>query len=133
VRAVGSRPVPRSGRPVARPLAPSPLCAPPPSLIFFSRTTTSLSLSSISLALGGIPVNGCHRSSSPEVSSSLFLSPLPPSSRAAPARPPAHPHAAPRLYPRLLRRPGAALSAAPDVPDAAPYAQSRSRACSPSA
>jgi hypothetical protein len=41
-----------------------------------------LHLSSISLALGGIPMNGCCRSSSPEVSSlSLPLSsPLPPSS-----------------------------------------------------
>jgi hypothetical protein len=64
-----------------------------------------LHLSSISLALGGIPMNGCCRSSSPEVSSlslplsSPLLSLLPPSTvwplvgppRCPPARPPGPP------------------------------------------
>jgi hypothetical protein len=54
--------------------------APTLSLIFFSRAATSLSLSSTSLpsplALGGILVSGCRRSSSPEVSSPPFPSPL---------------------------------------------------------
>ena len=76
-------------------LAPSPH-APPLSHFLFPRSKFTLPLfhlSSISLALGGIPVSGCHRSSSLEVSSpSLFLS--------SPSSPsPAHPCSVPRARP----------------------------------
>jgi hypothetical protein len=87
-----------------------------------------LHLSSISLALGGIPMNGCCRSSSPEVSSlslplsSPLLSLLPPSTvwplvgppRCPPARPPAPP-------------PQRGLLPAPSRPPACPGASTPAR------
>jgi hypothetical protein len=77
-RSGGSKGAPASNS--GRSEGPPPPCAPLSlSLIFFSPAATSLSLSPTSLppplALGGIPVSGCRRSSSPEVSSP-FPSPL---------------------------------------------------------
>jgi hypothetical protein len=78
VRAVGCRPGPRPG--------PGTLLMPfSLSHFSFPRSNIPLPLFHLSpppLALGGIPVSGCRRSSSPELSSpSLPLSsPLPPSS-----------------------------------------------------
>jgi hypothetical protein len=90
-RAVGCRPDPRPRR---APGAVLPPCAPHPSLsLSFSFPMQQLPSPSLPppLALGGIPVSGCHRSSSHEVSSpSLPLSSpssLPPPTRPCPVPP----------------------------------------------
>jgi hypothetical protein len=90
------------------PLAPlTPMRAPTPLPLIFPFPCSNFPLpffhlSPPSLALGGIPVSGCHRSSSPEVSfPSPFFSPSSPSLtlRAVPPTRPALPGAA------LARRP----------------------------
>jgi hypothetical protein len=108
VRAVGCQPGPQPGpvRGVAPPrptqprraagALPPPMHVPPSLSFLFSRATTSLSLSSTSPCLGGIPVSSCCRSSSPKVSSpSLRLS----SPSSVPPPQPCSPAAAPRRGP----------------------------------
>jgi hypothetical protein len=90
-RVVGRRPDPRPRR------APGAILPPPPLSLSFSFPTQQLPSPSLPppLALGGIPVSGCHRSSSHEVSSpSLPLSSpssFPPPTRPCPAPPAARP------------------------------------------